>query len=549
MKNWSKLVGGLLLILFTALVVGLCSFKVLITVWAMILPPLFYIFLTKSMQHGKVYKRCCVSLSVAGLLVASSVTVGGRLTLVLLILAALLILFAAVTMFVKIRKWVAPVLVATLLPGVILPLTIGMNPYAVTDGGSSSPLPVYQGVFIVKKPEYNDYGNQIYKYGLRDRLGLIVPMEYSDIKVMDPDGRFVLLVSENYPNGQRIGVYDLEKKKFVVNPAYETSYVIDVEQINSSDFRLFNSDGRYFATLRLPGGYSEDARIVPYFSDSEVSVVEFLGMAHTAETEPFNETDEKLLDSIPHAYKLYRQMINMGTEACSPQSDIHFSRALEMIIEENPHYRGNIAKALDDVTRIGDMISEIEYGDESESSAIRLLCTSAKLSLASDSLYLVSPYFLPVKEEYVAWHNLTEAMTRYLDYMYTFPIVESDSVASRNNQVIKWLDHRLQSTLTGGEIIAGKRGYTVPQGKSFHTEADYDSLFYGFHSDDFPDYYNPMWNEVRYAFYNLIEVREQLAAELESDKARAYEAHSQEVIDSLFIFIEDLDLPGFRPAL
>lgn len=552
--DYVKLVCGCLLILFTALSVGIGSFFVIKMLWVMILPPLFYIILTKSMRLGKVYLRCFVALAIAGLFVGDSVRVDGRLTPVLLALAGALLLFAVVTMLLKTRNKVAPVLLAVVVPLFILPLSLGLNPYAVTDASDASPLPTRRGVFIVKKTEkYNAYFSDT-KYGLRDRLGLILPMEYDAMEILDSEGRFVQVTINR---GKHKGVYDLDECRWVISPDYNTFYVTEIEKITDREFKLRNENRHYFATLILPDPFSSEketsAQVEPHFYDDPVSIEKLIGIAWNAEKScllPSGNYYEELYDSASDAYEMMCIMLSMSDAGpSSPENDLNFAHAMQTLVKESKHYNGDVEKALAEVEKLGDSFSDTN-GDMDELSELQLVVASTRVSLATDSLIDNSDdYTGSVMDEYKAWHNLTEAMTRYLDYLYIYDIVETSPRVSRNNQVKEWLDFRRKAVETDADIITGKCGYSIPAGKTFSTGADYDELFYWFYSDEYPDYYHPMWNEVRYTFNNLIEQRSKVAAELDPDKARAYEAHTKVFIDGLFAFINDLDLPGFRPAL
>ena len=279
---------GFVTFMLSAFTIGLKDISSLKLIGLLTLLPLFYIMLVRVMRFGVVLTRCCVALSLAGWLYWLSLDVEEYMTIIMLCVAVLLTIYVGVTMIVRTRRWVTPAMLMISIAVIIAPGILGLNPYVVTDADYTrmyvTNLSVRNGVYVVEKGVEK---NKIYvrRYGLRDRYGLILPMEYTELKPLDRWGRFLAV---NVPvNGkclisdQRYGVFDLRKRNFVINP--ENVVISQIEKIDYKTFKLINPYGRYFATLYMPGeyrgAYCSDAHVEPHFADGETSVNEFLGRA------------------------------------------------------------------------------------------------------------------------------------------------------------------------------------------------------------------------------------------------------------------------------
>lgn len=112
--------------------------------------------------------------------------------------------------------------------------------------------------------------------GIRDRYGLILPIEYGELKALDRGGRFVRtnsVATWNYQGSDnRYGVFDTYKRVFVIDP--KDMAVTDLEMIGEKSYLLYGANGQPFATLYLPGlydgRYNPETRIEPYTADAPV---------------------------------------------------------------------------------------------------------------------------------------------------------------------------------------------------------------------------------------------------------------------------------------
>lgn len=551
---------GFVTFMLSAFTIGLKDISSFKLIGLLTLLPLFYIMLVRVMRFGMVLTRCCVALSLAGWLYWLSLDVEEYMTIIMLCIAVLLTIYVGVTMIVKTRRCVTSAMLMISIAVIIAPGILGLNPYVVTDADYTrmyvTNLSVRNGVYVVEKCIEK---NKIYvrRYGLRDRYGLILPMEYTELKPLDRWGRFLTV---NVPvNGkclisdQRYGVFDLRKRNFVINP--ENVAISQIEKIDDKTFKLINPYGRYFATLYMPGeyrgAYCPDAHVEPHFADGETSVNEFLGRTQNINPDIDNQYLKAMRKTNPHAYKLLVTLSELGVEESSPVNDLNFAKAIREVVNKDSYYRGNLNKALEDIDQLSETITDSgSQTDINTWTDYLRLTASVRTSLAYDTLMSDVPDNKWIDREYVAWHNLIEAMTYYLDHLYsaeTYRAVPEE----KNMSILGWLNHRRVALSKEQDILSGRLVYSVEPDKadSIKTDSDFDEFFSNFHSYSDPYYYNPMWNEIKTAFDEWVFARTKIAEELDPHKSLSYKEFSREVIDSVFSDIKELDFLGFRPAL
>lgn len=328
-----------------------------------------------------------------------------------------------------------------------------------------------------------------------------------------------------------------------------------MQKIDDKSFKLINPGGRYFATLYLPGEfrgvYFPDAHVEPHFADGETSVAEFLERAQNPVLDVDNDYWEIMRKENPHAYRLLIQMLELRGEESSSINDLNYARAIREIINKDTYYRGNVNRALEDVANLSKTITD--SGSQTDINSwtdyLRFI-SSIRTSLAYDTILTNGGEIEWINKEYVAWHNLIEAMAYYLDYLYSDKSYRAVP-EEKNYTITEWLDFRRSNLEKECEILGNNLIYSVKESKadSIRDESQYQELFSKFHSYSNPYYYNPMWNEIKPAFDEWKSARAKIAEQLKSHTSLSYREYSSEVVDSVFSFIERLDHPYFRPAL
>lgn len=547
------------------LTIGLKDISSLKFIGLIVLPPVLYIMLSKTIGVSVVLTRNCIALSIAGWLYWLTLDAEQWLKFVWFGIAIFLIGYVLVITIIRTKKWAVSLILLLGLPIVVFPGILGLNPYVVTEADYTrmyvTNLSVRNGVYVVEKYyERAEKGEPYFwgrKYGLRDRYGLILPINYTELRPVDRYGRYIAINSPvKYGNmiaDQRYGVYDLRKRTFVVDP--DNVEVAEFEKIDDWSFKLINPDGHHFATLYLPGEYRgvffSDAHIEPHFADGEVSVAEFMEMSENVDLDMEDKYWKAMRKDNPHAYNLLCQITALGCTESSPFNDLNYAKALRNIIEKDSHYKSDIAKALNDVEELSEKMTD--SGSQSDintwSDGLRLL-SSIRTSLAYDSLMNIYPDNESIKREYVAWHNLFEAMAYYQDHLYSAETYLSNP-EEKNTAIKQWLDYRRQGLEKEREIISGNLIYAVlpARAESLRGDSDFDDLFSHFHIYTEPHYYHPMWNEVKAAFDEWRSARNIVADNLDPHRSLSYREYSREVVDSVFSFIKELDRPEFRPVL
>lgn len=549
----------------SAITIGLKDITSLKLIGLIVFPAAFYILLTISFRLGTILTRCCLALSVSGWLYWLTFDTGKASTIVLLSIAISLIIFAGVTIIVKTKSWKAPMIIMLVVPTVIIPCTLGLNPYVAIDADYTrmyvSNVSVRNGVYVIEKYyEAIDSGQPFVcgrKYGLRDRYGVILPIEYTELKTLDRWGRYIATNSPdrygNLTSDQRYGVFDMRNRTFVVNP--KTIDVSGLEKIDDNSFKLINSEGRYFATLYFPGEYRgtyyPNAHIEPHYADGEISVEEFIGRSQNPNLDVDNPYWKAMRKKNPHAYRLLVQLSELGNEEISPMNDLNYARAIREIIRNDPYYKGNVEKALSDMAHISETITDSgsQLDINTWTDYLRLIA-SIRTSLSYDAIMSAKQDNEWIKKEYTTWHNLMEAMAYYLDYLYSAEIYRA-LPQEKNNRIIAWLDFRRVALEKEMGIFSGKLTYTAPVtlADSIKREEDFNDFFCHYHSFTDPYYYHPMWNEIKAAFDAWSFTRDKIAEQLQPHVSLSYKEYSLRVINGMFSFIEGLDNPAFRPAL
>lgn len=279
--RWYLLYGVLMMAVVTIGTMNASSLKI---AGLLAFPPLFYIMLTRSLRLGDALTRCCVALSVSGFMYWLSLDTVETVTIILLCAAVALVLFAALAMAFKTKTWKAPLTLMVAVPVVVAPFTLGLNPYVVVDAEqthmNASRFYAGNGLYVVGKyVEKHDADGVIssvgMKYGLRDRYGLILPMEYSELKPVGRRRRYVMTNSPilygNMISDRRYGIFDLYKRKWVIDPRQMN--VVEVKILDDNTLSLTSPEGMRFATLYLPGvydgEYQPEPRVEPCRADTD----------------------------------------------------------------------------------------------------------------------------------------------------------------------------------------------------------------------------------------------------------------------------------------
>ncbi len=441
------------------------------------------------------------------------------------------------------KKWYGAITVLIIIALELVPFLPGMNPYTVVKSVCTrwywQSKYARNGLFVTQDGSY---------FGLRYHDSTILEAKYIQFKNLDKKGNYIAAkqIGERKPGAEIWVIYNLNKRKF----AFENTHsfcIGEIKDIDDKQFKLINPNGRYFATLRLPGYYDEEyydeLTITPHFSEAAIPVETFIQSGLSEPTPPEEWYWKKPYTSNPTAYTLLYRISNMAGEECSPTNDLNFAKAVEYYVNKDAHYKGNLDKALGEmeaILHIFDGNTETDaYGAECE----RLL-SNLRMSVCYSDMIDEYPIY---EEEYIAWHNLIEVIAYYNDYIY-----ENDdwnhSYKGTECKKAGWASTRLSQLTVEREILSGTVSYTSSS-DSLKTLSDILRISEKYYSPKAPEYYNPMWYEIRPAVMAWLEVRDKIADSLSADRAKSYRKQTKAVTDWIYDLIKSNDDFYFVPAL
>jgi len=188
----------------------------------------------------------------------------------------------------------------------------------------------------------------------------------------------------------------------------------------------------------------------------------------------------------------------------------------------------------------GDTETDV-YGAECE----RLL-SNFRMSVCYSDMIDEYPIY---EEEYIAWHNLIEVIAYYSDYIFENDDSWSQCMAmDYETEKAGWFSSRLSQLEEEKEILAGMVSYTASS-DSLKTLTDVLRISEKYYSPKAPEYYHPMWYEIRPAVEAWLEVRDKIADSLFADRAKSYLEQTKDVTDWIYGLIKSKDDFYFVPAL
>ena len=406
-----------------------------------------------------------------------------------------------------------------------------------------------KGIFITE-------GNGM--YGVRDKSDEVLPNEYVRIEKLDENGNYIAAfepqtVYVRYGDGfttELIQIYDLKSRQVVFESGYYFG-IDSIARINENEYKLFDSYGRYFAELRFPGKYDgrfePKATVIPHFSDYNTSLSEFIHLGETSMSIPGDGYWKEMFDVNPVAYKFLHRMSAMSDVELSPENDLQFSRTLYHFAKLEPRYAGNMDKAFDEVDGILEILGGGSTNDMTAVSSFERLMANARLSFKYDTVIHDFPLYA---EEYIAWHNMMEAIICYSDFIIDHDRENHYQCRDMENEYSKKEIFEQRSASLGIELRILKGVVThIENVADLKSKEDVNKIFERYHYWKTPYYWHPMWNEIRFSFNKWCNVREKIAQTLPDQFADSYREVTKHIINQLFDVISTSDTIAFVPAL
>lgn len=387
--------------------------------------------------------------------------------------------------------------------------------------------------------------------GLRDRYGTIIPPKNQRIYFLDKAENYVAVLQNERPyRTDGYYVYNLIERRVVV-----TSYIeiCDIKRVDDGEFMMIDANDRKFGSFLLPknqyGIFYKDLEFKPHFSDVETPLQHFIDCINDGyEIDPGGNLHwEEMKQSNPKAYDLLCKTIAMSGVEYSPANDLTFANAFADIIQQDIHYKRNINKALKELDETIDILNAGNQSDLNQYADLCRLMESLKLSISYNGLISYDEIF---HNEYIAWHNLMEAIISYYEYVNYNCYGEWYSSKPMDMELEKgeWLKERREFVEIEKQILSGKMKYQCSL-DSLKTIDYVEDVVGTFHSDFDPDFYHPMYHEIAPAFKDWLATRKNVAMTLSGTQAESYREITNELESNYAEIVEGLDLSGMHPAL
>lgn len=333
-------------------------------------------------------------------------------------------------------------------------LLLGYNPYAnVMNDDVYAFGRNHRGLYMISWKE---------SVGLRDRYGTLIPPKNQRIYFLDKDENYVAVLQNGRPcRTDGYYVYNLKERRVVV-----TSYIeiCDIRRVDDGEFMMIDANSRKFGSFLLPknryGVFYKDLEFKPHFSDIETPMQHFIDRIYSGyEIDPGgNRYWEEMKQSNPKAYDLLYKTIAMSGVEYSPANDLTFANAFADIVQQDSHYKGNIHKALKEMDETIYILDASNQPDLNQYADLCRLMESLRLSISYDGLISYGEIF---HDEYIAWHNLMEAIISYYEYVNYNCYGEWYSSKPMDMELEKeeWLKERRDFVDIEKQILGGKMRY------------------------------------------------------------------------------------------
>lgn len=372
-------------------------------------------------------------------------------------------------------------------------------------------------------------------YGINCNDSVIVPAQYLCVDFLDKSRRYALLKQKGLICDSACLVFDIEEGEFIYNDI-EFFSVVSLEEDKPYSYRLINPDIKWFATLNLSKDSASQVELIPHFNDSVITVGSFIDEGINGYERSMYVTFDKMKESNPEAFVLFEQINRMTDDKCSPASDLNKSQAVDYFIKNNSRYKGNYALAMKELFSLTKYYNLDGRDDMTQYGMVRHHLANISLShLYADVLAQYQDY----NQEYVAWHNLVEAIVRFSKYNtynisgdWTYNgIMETELHFERGLECRRhYLDEEL-------DLLKRNKAPAV-NNSPLKTKDDVESLCGSFRSD-LAGSYHPMWNEVYYSFMRWLDARENIAATLSAKQSQSYRYLTARNIDNIYHLIEN----------
>lgn len=514
-----------------------------------VMPPLFYVLICLSSKI-KPLTRHVIALSVCGGLFFLIFNAPQWVKIISLTISALLALYVAIDIIYRTKRYCLAIAMFILPTFIISPIILALNPYVVIDVDCVSNFHngkyKNDGLFIIRKDN---------KLGLRDRFGVIIEPTNERLYFLDNKNNYLALKHDYFHNeGNVYDVFCIPTRRYII----KSEIGIDsIARISENEFMMVDQNGRNFATFTLPQnirGLQNNVEFKAHYSDAETPVSGFYSLLQDSEIDPDgNPYFQSMMESNPQAYSLLGKICAMSTIDSSPQNDLTFSKAVKTVIETDPYYNGDTERAFNDINELLDILSEGSQHDMNFASSLSRLMTALRLFMDYDRLISANEL---VREEYEAWHNMAEAIISYSEHVadntdwYSSKPLETEGKTSQILEDRRELLNLEYQILSEARIPAPDEiRYMDNDSTLTRSYLDVMEVVGKYHSDNSPEYYHPLWHEIKPAYERWLSVRNQISNMLPETNKAAYDAATNALNERFAYHICSLDHYALVPAL
>lgn len=402
----------------------------------------------------------------------------------------------------------------------------------------------YLGYGVYSERESKELGGQV---GILYDDSLIAAHYYSRIEFPDSIKSIVFpyKMDDGYHfDSHGYAILNLKDKEYIYKE--DAYFPIDtIIQIDRLNYALYNDCGRQFSTLKLTEISDDEYTVefVPFFSKSAMPVLDFIRIGEAEIAKPNDGYLKEMLDYNPSAYRLFEHLLNMWGVECSPTNDLNFARAMRYFIAKE--YNGNETKALAQVHSILEILGCGNTQDMTFCMSISRCLANMQLSWEYDRMIIYNPLY---ELEYVAWHNMIEAITHYMHFLYVNTDGYQCKQMDNEETLMNIFSERQKQLRNERQILNGNTNHIIVS-DSLKTFASIDSLTEQYHSTKYNGYYHPMWHEIRPAIKEWLQSRDHISSSLPPDKAINFRMLNETIVDRLYYIVKEIDYWEMRPCL
>lgn len=260
---------GFVAVFISAFVIGLRNIYSLMFIGFLVLPSIFYILICKAVRVRDIPTFDTLAMSICGVLYWYSSHLSNAYKITALSFAVIILVILGWRIIRMSNSFIGGIGLLLGTTFILCPFIMGMNPYVVIGASHTRPYlrkaGSYNGLYVVDNYEG--------KYGLRDRYGEILPMDYYWISILEDSNDNILCCEERIYNNMlsdytlSYRLFDLNKREFIPIPSDVT--IREIKRVRDGIYALYNEVDFPMFYLVMPwnsgmGFYTDDIQLIDY---------------------------------------------------------------------------------------------------------------------------------------------------------------------------------------------------------------------------------------------------------------------------------------------